>query len=222
MVIRAEAVSALRHGFQLCIHAIGDHANRMVLDAYEAALDSVPTADHRFRIEHVQVLHHQDLPRFAALGVIPAMQASHQTSDMYWAINRLGWSRAQGAYAWRSLLNTGAIIPYGTDAPVEPVNPMRGFHAAVTRQDADGWPAGGWFPAERMTREEALESMTIWPAYAGFMEGVAGSLSPGKYADFVVLDQDIMTVAPERILETQVVMTVLGGQVVYQRNGDQQ
>ena len=218
MVIRAAAVSALRHGFQLCIHAIGDHANRMVLDAYEAALDSVPTADHRFRIEHAQILHHQDIPRFAALGVIPSMQTSHQTSDMYWAINRLGWSRAEGAYAWRSLLATGAIIPNGTDAPVEPLNPMRGFHSAVTRQDADNWPAGGWFPAQRMTREEALEAMTIWPAYASFMEHVAGSLSPGKYADFVVLDQDIMTVAPERILETNVVMTVLGGRTVYQRS----
>ena len=219
MQIRKAAVSALRHGFQLCIHAIGDHANRMVLDAYEAALDSVPTADHRFRIEHAQILHRQDLTRLAALGVIPSMQTSHQASDMYWAMNRLGWSRAQGAYAWRSLLNTGVVIPYGTDAPVEPVNPMKGFHAAITRQDADGWPAGGWFPAERMTREEALDSMTIWAAYAGFMEGVAGSLSPGKYADFVVLDQDIMTVAPERILETNVVMTVLGGETVYQRPG---
>jgi len=219
MVLRAAAVAALRHGFQLCIHAIGDHANRMVLDAYEAALDSVPTADHRFRIEHAQILSHQDIPRFAALGVIPSMQTSHQTSDMYWAMNRLGWTRVQGAYAWRSLLNTGAIIPNGTDAPVERVNPMIGFHAAITRQDADGWPAGGWFPGERMTREEALKSMTIWPAYAGFMENVAGSLSPGKYADFVVLDQDIMTVAPERILETNVVMTVLGGETVYERGG---
>jgi len=217
MLLRAAAVADLRHGFQLCIHAIGDHANRMVLDAYQAALDSVPTADHRFRIEHAQIIHHQDIPRFAALGVIPSMQTSHQTSDMYWAMNRLGWTRVQGAYAWRSLLATGVIIPNGTDAPVEQINPMIGFHSAITRQDADGWPAGGWFPAERMTRQEALQSMTIWPAYAGFMEAVAGSLSPGKYADFVVLDQDIMTVAPERILETQVVMTVLGGATVYER-----
>jgi predicted amidohydrolase YtcJ len=219
MQLRAAAVVALRHGFQLCIHAIGDHAIRTVLDAYQAALDSVPTADHRFRVEHAQIINHQDIPRFAALGVIPSMQASHQTSDMYWATSRLGPTRVEGAYAWRSLLNTGVVIPNGTDAPVEKVNPMIGFHAAVTRQDADGWPAGGWFPAQRMTREEALESMTIWPAYAAFMEGVAGSLSPGKYADFVVLDQDIMTIAPERILETQVAMTVLGGQVVYQRTG---
>ncbi|MGD0992049.1 MAG: amidohydrolase [Gemmatimonadales bacterium] len=217
--ILATAISALRHGFQLCVHAIGDRANRMVLNVYEEALDSAPTADHRFRIEHAQIVTHEDIPRFAALGVIPSMQTSHQTSDMYWAMNRLGWTRVQGAYAWRSLLNTGVIIPNGTDAPVERVNPMIGFHAAITRQDADGWPAGGWFPAQRMTREEALEAMTIWPAYAGFMEGVAGSLTPGKYADFTVLDQDIMTVAPERILATNVVMTVLGGQTVYERSG---
>jgi len=216
--ILATAIGALRHGFQLCVHAIGDRANRMVLNVYEEALDSVPTADHRFRIEHAQVLTHQDIPRFAALGVIPSMQTSHQTSDMYWAVNRLGWTRALGAYAWRSLLNTGVVIPNGTDSPVEPLNPMRGFHSAITRQDADDWPAGGWFPDQRMTRQEALEAMTIWPAYAAFMENVAGSLSPGKYADFTVLDQDIMTVAPERILDTHVVMTVLGGQTVYERS----
>ena len=216
--ILATAIGALRHGFQLCVHAIGDRANRMVLNVYEEALDSVPTADHRFRIEHAQVLTHQDIPRFAALGVIPSMQTSHQTSDMYWAVNRLGWTRVQGAYAWRSLLNTGVVIPNGTDAPVEPLNPMRGFHSAITRQDADNWPPGGWFPDQRMTREEALKAMTLWPAYAAFMENVAGSLSPGKYADFTVLDQDIMTVAPERILDTHVVMTVLGGQTVYERS----
>jgi predicted amidohydrolase YtcJ len=217
--IQRVAIDALRHGFQLCVHAIGDRANREVLDIDQVALDSVPTADHRFRIEHAQILNRQDIPRFAELGVIPSMQTSHQTSDMYWAMNRLGWTRVQGAYAWRSLLNTGVIIANGTDAPVDPVNPMIRFHAAVTRQDADGWPAGGWFPAERIAREEALESMTLWPAYASFMETQAGSITPGKYADFTVLDQDIMTIAPERILETGVVMTVLGGQVVYQREG---
>jgi predicted amidohydrolase YtcJ len=216
--ILATAISALRHGFQLCVHAIGDRANRMALNVYQEALDSVPTADHRFRIEHAQILTHQDVPRFAALGVIPSMQTSHQTSDMYWAVNRLGWTRAEGAYAWRSLLATGVVVPNGTDAPVERINPMIGFHSAITRQDADGWPAGGWFPDQRMTRQEALESMTIWPAYASFMEGVAGSIAPGKYADFVVLDQDIMTAAPERILDTHVVLTVLGGQTVYERS----
>ena len=216
--IQSIAVRALQSGFQLNVHAIGDRANREVLDAFQAALRQVPRADHRFRIEHAQILHRQDIPRFAQLGVIPSMQASHQSSDAPMAMNRLGWTRVQGGYAWRSLLNTGVIIPNGTDTPVEPVNPLIGFHAAVTRQDASGWPAGGWFPAERMTREEALQSMTIWPAYAAFMESVSGSITAGKYADFTVLDEDIMTVAPENILGTQVVMTILGGAVVYQRN----
>jgi predicted amidohydrolase YtcJ len=212
------AIEALRHGFQLCVHAIGDRANRLVLDAYQAALDTVPTADHRFRIEHAQVLSPPDIPRFAELGVIPSMQTSHQTSDMKWAMDRLGWTRIQGAYAWRSLLETGVVIPNGTDAPVEPVNPMIGFHSAITRQDADGWPAGGWFPAQRMTRREALEAMTIWPAHAAFMDSVAGSITPGKYADFTVLDRDIMTVAPPDVLATNVAMTIMGGRIVYRRS----
>jgi len=217
--IHTVAVQALRSGFQLNVHAIGDRANREVLNAFEAALREVPTADHRFRIEHAQIIHRLDIPRFAQLGVIPSMQESHEASDAPMAMNRIGWTRSQGAYAWRSLLNTGVVIPNGTDLPVEPVNPMIGFHAAITRQDASGWPAGGWFPAERMTREEALLSMTLWPAYASFTEDVAGSLTPGKYADFVVLSQDIMSVAPERILDTQVLLTVLGGRVVYQKEG---
>ncbi|MFQ6046786.1 MAG: amidohydrolase [Gemmatimonadales bacterium] len=216
--IREVAVRGLRNGFQVNVHAIGDRANRMVLDAFESALQEVPVADHRFRVEHAQVIHFQDIPRFAELDVIPSMQGSHQTSDMYWAIGRLGWTRAQGAYAWRSLLNTGVVIPNGSDFPVESPNPLISFKAFVTRQDENGWPAGGWFPEERTSREEALESMTIWPAYGAFMERETGSLSPGKYADFVVLDQDIMTVAAERILDTHVLMTVLGGEVVYRRD----
>jgi predicted amidohydrolase YtcJ len=219
-VIQRTAVRALQTGFQLNVHAIGDGANRATLDAFEAALRQVPVADHRFRIEHAQVIHRQDIPRFARLGVIPSMQPSHQTSDAPMAMNRLGWTRVQGSYAWRSLLNTGVVIPYGSDAPVEHWNPLISFHSALTRQDAGGWPAGGWFPAERMTREEALMGMTLWPAYAAFMEHESGSLSPGKYADFVVLDQDIMTCAPERILDTRVLMTVLGGEIVYRSGGD--
>jgi len=210
------AVRALQTGFQLNTHAIGDGANRAVLDAVAAALRQVPAADHRFRVEHAQVIHRQDIPRFAQLGVIPSMQGSHQTGDAPMAMNRLGWTRVQGAYAWRSLLNTGVVLPNGSDAPVEHWNPLISFHSSVTRQDANGWPAGGWFPAERMTRAEALLSMTLWPAYAAFMEDVTGSLSPGKYADFVVLDQDIMTVAPERILDTRVLATYLGGTAIYE------
>jgi hypothetical protein len=207
---------ALRRGFQVSIHAIGDRGNRVALDAFAAALKAVPRADHRFRIEHAQVLSPQDIPRFAALGVIPSMQSSHQTSDMRWAEARLGPERVRGAYAWRSLLNTGVIIPNGTDFPVEQVNPFITFHSAVTRQDANNSPAGGWYPAEKMTREEALESMTIWPAFASFQESVTGSLTPGKYADFVILDRDIMTIPEEQILSTRVLATYLGGKVVYQ------
>ncbi len=212
------AEMGLRAGFQVNTHAIGDRANRNVLDAYEQALRAVPVADHRFRVEHAQILHRQDIPRFAQLGVIPSMQTSHQASDAAMAMNRIGYTRSLGAYAWRSLLNSGVIIPNGTDFPVEPVNPLLGFHAAITRQDPNNWPAGGWFPDERMTREEALRSMTIWPAYAAFMEDVSGSITLGKYADFTVYDQDIMTIAPERILDTKVVMTILGGNVVYQEH----
>jgi hypothetical protein len=216
--IRRVAVQALRAGFQLNVHAIGDRANRLVLDAFEAALREVPVADHRFRVEHAQILHRDDLPRFAQLDVIPSMQGSHQSSDMYWVPNRVGWGRTLGAYAWRSLLASGVVIPNGSDFPVEAVNPLISFHAFVTRQDAAGFPAGGWFPGQRTTREEALLSMTLWPAYAAFMERDAGSLTAGKYADFVVLDRDIMTVAAEEILDAAVMMTVLGGRVVYRKD----
>jgi len=213
--IKSVAVRALRAGFQVNVHAIGDRANRIVLDQFEAALREVPTADHRFRIEHAQILSYQDIPRFAELDVIPSMQGSHQTSDMYWAPNRLGVARLGGAYAWRSLLNTGVIIPNGSDFPVEAVNPLISFHAFITRQDADNYPPGGWMPEQRTTRQEALWSITLWPAYASFMEKESGTLTAGKFADFVVLDRDIMTVAPEEILRTRVLMTVLAGRTVY-------
>src|SRR5256885_12810676 len=139
------------------------------------------------------------------------MQATHQTSDMYWAPNRLGYARSLGASAWRSLLNTGVVVPMGTAFPVESVNPFFTFHSAVTRQDSDNWPPGGWFPAERMTREEALKSITLWPAFAAFQEHDLGSLTSGKLADFVILDRDIMTVAPEGLVGTQVIATYIGG-----------
>jgi len=217
--IQEVASRALRGGFQVNTHAIGDRGNRVVLDAYEAALKANPTADHRFRVEHAQILNHDDIPRFAELGVIPSMQAVHQTSDMYWAGSRLGLGRLLGAYAWRSLLNTGVVVPNGSDFPVEAVNPLLSFHSAVSRQDAENWPAAGWMPEQRMTRDEALKSMTIWPAYAAFQEATMGSLSPGKLADFVVLDRDIMTVPERDILGTNVLATYIGGQAVYKRVG---
>lgn len=215
--IQDVAERALQKGFQVNSHAIGDRGNRVVLDAYEQALDRNPRADHRFRIEHAQIIHYSDIPRFAQLGVIPSMQASHQTSDMYWAGKRLGPERLLGAYAWRSLLNTGVIIPNGSDFPVEYVNPLISFHAAIARQDANDYPVGGWYPDQRMTRDEALKSMTLWPAYSAFQEAEFGSLSVGKHADFVVLDQDIMRVAPELVLKTEVMSTWVGGKAVYER-----
>ncbi len=215
--IRELADSAIRYGFQLNVHAIGDRGNRIVLDQFEAAWQGRPASDHRWRVEHAQIIERTDLPRFRQLGVIPSMQASHQTSDMYWAGERLGEERLAGAYAWRSLLNTGVIIPNGSDFPVELVNPLISFHSSISRQDARNWPRDGWRPEEKMTREEALLSMTAWPARAAFQEAILGTLTTGKHADFVVLDQDIMTAAPERVLGTQVVKTYVDGRVVYAR-----
>ena len=215
--IQHVAERALAAGFQVATHAIGDRGNRVVLDAYEAALTTHPAADHRFRIEHAQALHRDDIARFAALGVIPSMQAVHQTSDMYWIGKRLGAERLPGAYAWRALLQTGVVIPNGSDFPVEAVNPLLSFHSAVSRQDASNYPVGGWHAEQRMTRDEALKSMTLWPAYAGFQESIMGSLAPGKLADFVVLDRDIMTVPESEILGAMVVSTWVGGSAVYER-----
>lgn len=215
--IERVATAALRRGFQVNVHAIGDRGNRIVLDAFDAALLKLPVAGHRFRVEHAQVIAPADIPRFAALGVIPSMQASHQTSDMRWAEARVGPDRVKGAYAWRSLLNTGVVIPNGSDFPVEEVNPLISFHASVTRQDGTDWPSGGWYAGQVMTRSEALKSMTIWPAYAAFQENTMGSLAPGKYADFVILDRDIMQVPASEILKTHVMSTYIGGQSVYER-----
>jgi predicted amidohydrolase YtcJ len=214
--IRDIAERGLKAGFQVNTHAIGDRGNRVVLDAYEQALRAVPRADHRFRVEHAQILHYDDIPRFAQLGVIPSMQASHQTSDMYWIGKRLGPTRLFGAYAWQSLLQTGVVIPNGSDFPVEQVNPLISFHSAIARQDARDWPAGGWFPAQKMSREDALRSMTIWPAYAGFQEQSMGSITVGKYADFVILDMDIMRVPVEMVLQARVRSTYVGGKSVYE------
>lgn len=214
--LKARSIEALRHGFQVSTHAIGDRGNRNALDAYQAALDAVHTPDARLRVEHAQIISPEDIPRFAKLGVIPSMQASHQTSDMPWAERRLGPERIRGAYAWRSLLNTGVIIANGTDFPVEHVNPLITFHSSVTRQDAENMPAGGWYPDQRMTRSEALRSITIWPAFAAFQEHELGSITPGKYADFTIIDRDIMTVPAEQILGAHVVATYVGGSAVYQ------
>ncbi len=213
--VREVAVQALQHGFQLCVHAIGDGANRFVLDAFEAALAEIPRADHRFRIEHAQVLHPDDLPRFAALGVIPSMQAQHQTSDMPWVLRRIGPDRARLAYAWRSLLDTGVILPGGSDVPVERADPLAAFRAAVFRRNDAGFPAGGWFPEQAMSREEALLHLCRWPAAAAFQEQRMGSIEAGKVADLVVVSEDLATASWEGLLRARVLLTVFDGRIVY-------
>jgi hypothetical protein len=214
------ADQALARGFQVCTHAIGDRANRVVLDAYERAFKQHPQVkDPRFRDEHAQILDEADIPRFARLGVIASMQATHCTSDMPWAPDRIGQARAQeGAYVWQKLLRSGARIANGSDAPVESVNPLWGFYAAVTRQDHHGQPSGGWYPDQRMTRQEALRSFTLDAAYAAFEENIKGSLEKGKLADMVVLSKDIMTIPASEILQTRVVMTIVGGRIIYEQN----
>jgi predicted amidohydrolase YtcJ len=215
--LRRAAEECLEYGFQLCVHAIGDRGNALTLDVYESALKSLKTnaKDVRFRVEHAQILHPEEVARFARLGVIPSMQPAHCTSDMYWAEERLGSERVRGAYAWRSLLEAGSIIPAGSDFPVEGPNPLWGFHAAITRQDRTGWPEGGWYGEQRMSRKEALKAFTIWGAYAGFQENEKGSLESGKWADLVVLSEDIMRIPPEEIPSVRVDLTIVGGRLAH-------
>jgi predicted amidohydrolase YtcJ len=213
----AETLAASKAGFQTAIHAIGDRANRLVLDTFERVQREVPAARAlRMRVEHAQVLDAADIPRFAAIGVIASMQPTHATSDMPWAPLRIGHARiAEGAYAWQTLLASGAVVASGSDFPVEQPNPLLGFYAAITRQDAAGHPKDGWTPAQRMTREQALRSFTLDAAYAAHAETFTGSLAAGKLADLVMLSSDIMQVPPPEILSTRVRMTVVAGEVVY-------
>ena len=216
-----EMEAALRRifscGLQAGVHAIGDAANRQVLDAYEKVLAEYPDSPWRHRMEHAQIIHPEDIPRFSELGVIAAMQPTHASSDMYWAEQRLGPGRLAGAYAWQSLLDSGASLAFGSDFPVEQVNPMLGIYAAVTRQDLEGWPEGSWLPEERMSREDAIRAFTLDAAYAGFMEKLTGSLEMGKRADFIVLDQDIMQIPAEDIARLRVAETWVDGERVFIR-----
>jgi predicted amidohydrolase YtcJ len=214
--MKATAKFAIENGFQLATHAIGDRGNRETLDIYEEAFKAHPDkTDLRWRIEHAQHLSPADIPRFAALGVIPAMQAIHCTSDAPWVLKRLGEKRAEeGAYVWRKLMDAGSKIPIGTDVPVEPIDPMANFFAAVTRRLKDGTT---FFPGQKMTREEALRAYTINGAYAAFETGLKGSLVPGKLADITVLSRDILTCPEDDLLTTEVLYTIIGGKVVYHR-----
>lgn len=213
-------VGALRKGIQIETHAIGDRGNRLMLDLYERAFAAVPVphravAEPRWRIEHAQVLHPDDIPRFARLGVIASMQPSHAISDLYFAPSRLGPERVAGAYAWRSVLDAGAIIAGGSDAPVERGEPMIEFYAAVERRSLDGFADNNWHREQRVTRAEALKMLTLWPAYAAFQEKERGSIEVGKLADLTVLSVDIMQIPAPEILKSKVVMTIIGGEVAY-------
>lgn len=214
--IRESARLAIQHNYQLCVHAIGDRANRETLNLFEEAFREHPSqSSRRWRIEHAQHLHPDDIPRFAKLGVIASMQGIHCTSDGPYVLQRLGLRRAQqGAYAWQSLLKSGAVVSNGTDTPVEYVDPIACFYASVTRRLANGT---AFFPEQRMTREQALRSYTLSAAYAAFEEDIKGSLAAGKLADVVVLSQDILTVPDEKILDTAVDYTIVGGKVLYQK-----
>jgi len=211
--LKEAAAFAIENGFQLCVHAIGDRANRETLDIYEAAFKAHPDKkDLRWRIEHAQHLSEADIPRFGRLGVIAAMQAIHCTSDGPWVLKRLGEKRAEeGAYVWRKLMNSRAVISNGTDVPVEPIDPMSCFYAAVTRRMKDGT---AFFPGQKMSREEALRAYTINGAFAAFEEGIKGSLAAGKLADITVLSKDILTCPEEEIRTAEVLMTIVGGKVL--------
>ncbi len=216
--IEEKTMRAAKAGFQVCTHAIGDRGNREVLDIYEKAIENFGLNDPRFRIEHAQHVSAEDIPRFADLNVIPAMQAIHMSSDRPWAIDRLGKERIEeGAYVWKKFLQQDSRIVNGTDAPVEPVSPLACFYSSVTRKTLKGTPEGGYEPDQKMTREQALRSYTIDAAYGAFQEDVKGSIEVGKLADFTVLDKDIMTIPEEEILRTNVVMTIVGGKILFRK-----
>lgn len=213
-------LEALRAGIQVQTHAIGDRGNRVVLDAYEQAFAQVPAAerrvaDPRWRIEHAQVIHPDDLPRFARLGIIASMQPSHAIGDLFFAPARLGKERLAGAYAWQTLLRSGAVIAAGSDAPVERGEPMIEFYAAVARRSLDGFANEDWRLEERMTREQALRALTLDAAYATFEEQDRGSIAVGKWADLTVLSADIMTIPEPEILRTRCLYTIVGGEIVH-------
>jgi predicted amidohydrolase YtcJ len=207
---------AMQHGYQLCVHAIGDRGNRETLDIFERAFKANPAKkDLRWRVEHAQHISAQDIPRFGKMGVIASMQTVHCTSDAPYVLQRLGPERAkEGAYVWQKLMKSGATIANGTDAPVEDVDPIPNYYAAVSRKLKDG---SVFFPDQRMSRMEALKSYTINGAYAAFEENNRGSLKPGKYADITVLSKDILKIPEDEIPTTKVVYTIVGGKVQYQK-----
>jgi predicted amidohydrolase YtcJ len=216
--LNAEAMKA---GFQIAIHAIGDAGNREALNILESVFRDEPsTAANRHRIEHAQVISLEDIPRLGRLGIIASMEPPHAMEDKAWAEQRLGPERIIGAYAWRSLRESGAPLTFNSDNPGSDHNIFYGLHSAITRQDKDGHPEGGWYPEQRVTIEEAVRAYTTWSAYASFREDEAGVIEPGRWADLTVLDIDPFVVAdqrPGRILDGQIVMTIVDGKVVHER-----
>jgi len=219
--LRPMLIEALRKGIQVETHAIGDYANRFVLDEYEAALKAVPpgerkVAEPRWRMEHAQIVNPADIPRFAKLGIIPSMQPSHAIGDLFFAPSRVGVDRLKGSYAWASFIKSGIVVPGGSDAPVERGEPMIEFYAAVARKDQKGFSGEGWHPEEAVSREDALKMFTLWPAYAAFEEQLRGTIEAGKLADLTILSADIMKIPVAEILKTRCVMTVINGEIVYE------
>ncbi len=219
--LRPMLIEALRKGIQVETHAIGDRANRFILDEYETALKAVPAAerkiaDPRWRVEHAQIVNPADIPRFAKLGIIPSMQPSHAIGDLFFAPGRLGISRLSGSYAWESFIKSGVVVPGGSDAPVERGEPMIEFYAAVARKDQKGFSGEGWHPEEAVTRAQALKMFTLWPAYAAFEESLRGSIQVGKLGDLTILSADIMAIPASEILKTRCVMTVINGEIVFE------
>jgi len=210
---------SLQAGMQVATHAIGDRSNRITLDAYEAAIRTVPDAkDHRLRIEHAQVVALEDILRFKELNIIASMQPPHATPDMPWAEDRVGPERIRGAYAWRSFLDAGVRVPLNSDFPGETLNPFYGMYAAETRQTPEGKPEGGWYPGQCLTRKEVLHAYTVESAYSGFEERMKGQIAPGMLADFIVISDDILTIPSKALLSLKVERTYVGGQLVYSRN----
>ncbi len=219
--LRPMLLDALRKGIQVETHAIGDRANRFILDEYETALKAVTVterkvADPRWRVEHAQIVNPADIPRFAKLGIIPSMQPSHAIGDLFFAPSRLGMGRLAGSYAWASFIKSGVVVAGGSDAPVERGEPMIEFYAAVARKDQKGFSGEGWHPEEAVTRSQALKMFTLWPAYAAFEEKLRGTIEVGKLADLTILSADIMTIPAPEILKTRCMMTVINGEIVYQ------
>jgi predicted amidohydrolase YtcJ len=206
----AERIAA--SNFQMCTHCIGDSANRLMLDIYGGVLKT--KNDRRWRIEHAQVVNPDDFKKFGMFSIVPSVQPTHATSDMYWAKDRLGEERVKGAYAYKDLLTQNGFVADGSDFPVESINPLLGFYAAVARRDLDGYPPNGFQTENALTREEALKAMSIWAAYSNFEENEKGSIEPGKFADFVILDKDIMTVDIMQVPSAKVLYTYLNGEKV--------